>query len=266
MESKFVQVGQIKTHYLEAGSGEPLVLLHSGEYGASANNSWEFNIEALSEHFHVFALDMIGYGNTDKLFRFDNPAALRVQHITDFLKTMCIEEASFIGNSLGGGMILSVATQEHPVWPIKKIITISGGGPNNPKAHEVLNNYDCTFEYMKTIHGFLFYDDKWKTDEYVQQRYDASLIPGAWETASAARLFSPVAKKKELKIPDYTKIKVPVMIVAGDHDELKFPEYAQKLGDTIPNSTVHMVEQCGHCAHIEKADQFNELAITFLKD
>lgn len=263
LESKYVMVGNIKTHYYEAGSGFPLVLLHSGEYGASAKNSWEYNIKALSEHFHVYALDIIGYGYTDKVFSFDDASAFRVDHITQFLKTMCIDEAYFMGNSLGGGMILSIATTDNPVWPIKKALTISGGGPNHPEAHEVLNNYDCTKEYMKKIHNYLFHNDEWKTDEYVEKRYQASLIPGAWETASAARLASPVAEKKELVIPDYSKIDIPVMVCAGDNDQLKYPDYAKKLQETIPNAEVHIFEDCGHCAHIEYANKFNELAINF---
>src|SRR5690625_531236 len=176
---------------------------------------------------------------------------------------MCIEEAYFMGNSLGGGMILSVATQDNTVWPIKKALTISGGGPNYPEAHEVLNNYDCTKEYMQKIHDYLFFNEKWKTEEYVEKRYQASIIPGAWETASAARLRSPVAEKKELVIPDYSKIDIPVMVCAGDNDRLKYPDYAKKLKDTIPGAEVQIFENCGHCAHIEYADKFNKLAIDF---
>ena len=117
-QSKYVMVGNIRTHYLEAGEGEPLMLLHRGEYGASAVNSWEYNIEALSKHFHVYALDMVGFGNTDKLYSFDDAQAFRLNHIREFMRVMCIQEASFIGNSVGGGMILSVAAQDQPILPI----------------------------------------------------------------------------------------------------------------------------------------------------
>ena len=265
MQSKFVQVGDVRTHYIEAGSGEPVVLLHGAEYGGSAMNSWEYNIEALAEHFHVYAVDLPGFGLSSKIFHFEDAVSYRLKHIREFLRVLCIEEASFIGNSLGGGMSLFAAAQDVPVWPIKKIITISGGGPNRREAHEVLNNYDCTFEYMKKIHDYLIFNDKWKKDEYVRKRYEASLIPGAWEAASAARLRSPVAKEKELVIPDYTKVKVPVLICAGDHDQLKPNDYAENLKAKIPHAQVKIFKNCGHCAQIEYADEFNKLAIEFLK-
>ena len=120
-QSKYVMVGNIRTHYLEAGEGEPLILIHSGEYGGSAENSWEYNIEALSKHFHVYALDMVGFGHTDKLFNFDDPQAFRLNHIREFMQVMCINEASFMGSSVGGGMLLAVAAQEQPICQLKSL-------------------------------------------------------------------------------------------------------------------------------------------------
>ncbi|KAB2336246.1 alpha/beta hydrolase [Cytobacillus depressus] len=263
-QSKYVMVGNIRTHYLEAGQGEPLMLLHSGEYGASAENSWEYNIEVLSKHFHVYALDMVGFGGTDKLFSFDDAQGLRFNHIREFMRVMCIQEASFIGNSVGGGMILAAASQDQPILPIKKLITISGGGPINPEVFETLNNYDCSKEYMEKILDLLFYEDKWKSGEYLDKRYETSLIPGTWEAATAARLKSPAAKEKERHIPDYGKIKVPVLICAGEHDTLKFPDYAEKLQSSIPHAKVQVFKNSSHCAHIEQAEQFNEIALEFL--
>lgn len=57
VESKFADVEGMRTHYLEAGEGFPVVLLHSGEFGGCAELSWEFNLPALAEHFRVIAPD-----------------------------------------------------------------------------------------------------------------------------------------------------------------------------------------------------------------
>src|SRR6185312_11334633 len=150
--SKFVLAGNMRTHYLEAGSGFPLVLLHSGEFGASAELSWEFTIPALAEHFWVIAPDWLGFGESAKVFSFEDMRALRVQHIAALLKTLHIDAAHFIGNSMGGGMLASVAAQEHPLWPIERMILASAGGfaPVN-EARQVLNSYDGTREHMRRI-------------------------------------------------------------------------------------------------------------------
>src|SRR6188768_1615555 len=50
-QHRIVRVGDIKTHFLEAGSGPDLLLLHGGEYGASAEITWKHSIDALARRF-----------------------------------------------------------------------------------------------------------------------------------------------------------------------------------------------------------------------
>ncbi|WP_180994197.1 alpha/beta fold hydrolase [Bacillus sp. Marseille-P3661] len=245
-------------------------MLHGAEYGGNSLNCWEYNIDALSKHFHVFAVDMVGFGETEKLFSFDDVASLRINHIKNFMDTLCIPEAHFIGNSFGGGLILKIASDENPAWNIKKIISISGGGPNNKDTFHLLNNYDCSKQYMKRIHEVLFFNEQWKTDEYVEKRYQSSIKPGAWEALSVARFRSPIAPKNAgfvLKdYPPYENIKNTVLVCCGDKDDLKLPDYKDRLAEMIPNCQVKVFENCKHNAQIEYADEFNRLAIEFLLD
>jgi 2-hydroxymuconate-semialdehyde hydrolase len=60
-QHRTIIAGDIETHFLEAGGGPDLVLLHGGEYGASAEITWRYNIEALAECFHVVAPDILGW-------------------------------------------------------------------------------------------------------------------------------------------------------------------------------------------------------------
>ena len=69
-ERRIIIVGDIRTQFLEAGSGAHLVLLHGGEYGASAEITWRYNIGELAKRFHVIAPDMLGWGGTDKIYSF----------------------------------------------------------------------------------------------------------------------------------------------------------------------------------------------------
>ena len=75
VQSRFVQVDGIRTHYLEAmpadreGSDhERVVLVHSGEFGARAELSWRHNIAELGRQFHVYAPDLVGFGRTELLY------------------------------------------------------------------------------------------------------------------------------------------------------------------------------------------------------
>src|SRR5262245_47936288 len=91
-------VGDIKTHFLEAGQGPELILLHGGEYGASAEITWKHNIGSLAERFHVIAPDMLGWGGTDKIYNFSDPAGYRINHLRRLFDLLGIHQAFFVGN------------------------------------------------------------------------------------------------------------------------------------------------------------------------
>ena len=193
IESKFVLLEGMRTHYLEGGRGFPVVLLHSGEFGGCAELSWEFTLPALAEHFHVIAPDWLGFGQSAKLFSFDDMRGLRIRHIAAFLKTFGITAAHFIGNSMGGGMLASVAAMAQPSWPIDRMILASSGGfaPVN-EARKLLNSYDGTRDHMRRILETVLVHSPLRSDEaYLDRRHRLSLVPGSWECTAAARFRDP---------------------------------------------------------------------------
>jgi hypothetical protein len=97
-QSKQVDVFGQKIHYLEAGSGPAVILLHG--LGGDTSN-WMFTIPALASRYHVYVPDQIGFGQSDKPW-----INYRVGTLIEFLHEFCekvgIEKASIVGNSLGG--------------------------------------------------------------------------------------------------------------------------------------------------------------------
>ena len=266
IESKFLLVEGMRTHYLEGGRGFPVVLLHSGEFGGCAELSWEFNLPALAEHFHVIAPDWLGFGESAKLFSFDDMRALRVQHIAALLKTLCIERAHFIGNSMGGGMLAGVAAMDQPSWPIEKMILASAGGfaPAN-EARQILNSYDGTREHMKRILETTLLVSPLRSDEaYLEKRHRLSLVPGSWECTAAARFRRPGVKGGEREETNYRNIRRPTLIVAGAKDPLREPGYAETLQSEIAGSELVVFPEAAHFPHIDLPERFNEVAVDFL--
>ena len=90
--------------------------------------------------------------------------------------------------------------------------------------------------------------------------------PGAWEAIAAARL-SPPGKLKGFagERGDASQIKAPVLLCGGDQDLLREPGVWQELHAKIPGSELKIFSPARHCPHIEFADEFNRLAIDFLK-
>jgi pimeloyl-ACP methyl ester carboxylesterase len=266
IESRYILIDGMRTHYLEAGSGFPVVLLHSGEFGGCAELSWEFTIPELARHFRVIAPDWLGFGESAKIFSFDDMRALRAQHIASLLKTLCIERAHFIGNSMGGGMLADVAAQDRPMWPIAKMVLASAGGfaPVND-ARKVLNSYDGSRDHMRRILETTLLVSPLRQDEaYLDRRYRLSLVPGSWECTAAARFRRPGARSAEREDTDYRNIKHPTLIVAGGKDPLREPGYAIALQREIANSELIVFPEAGHFPHIDFPEQFNEVVIGFL--
>jgi pimeloyl-ACP methyl ester carboxylesterase len=270
IESKYVDVDGIRTHYLEGGAGPTLVLLHSGEFGGCAEISWEFNLEPLARRFHVVAPDWLGFGRTDKVHDFVDGRGRRARHMKRFLETVGIDEADFVGNSFAGGMLARAAVEDPMQFPIRRLVLASGGGfsPDNEYRRALLA-YDGTVEAMQRLLRAMLYDPKWADDaEYVRKRHELSLIPGAWECQAAPRFRAPIhPERQEFGQPDtipYERIRVPTLVMAGAQDRLRLPGYAGELAKRIPDAQLLVFENCGHCPNIEQAERFNQALIAFL--
>src|SRR5208282_583988 len=111
---QFVTIDGIRTHYLEAGSGRPVVLLHAGEFGGCAELSWEKTIPFLSPHYRVIAPDWLGFGFTDKVHDFESGQRRRTIHMSRFLKRLRIDSAAYVGNSMGGNLLARALAAEPP--------------------------------------------------------------------------------------------------------------------------------------------------------
>jgi pimeloyl-ACP methyl ester carboxylesterase len=120
--AKDVTVYGFKLHYLEAGRGAPLVLLH----GLGGDGSrWGPNIEPLAKDFHVFALDQIGFGQSDKPLA-NYHTGMLAEFLAGFLKAVNVPKASLAGNSMGAGVALYMAVHYPEV--VDRIVLADGGG------------------------------------------------------------------------------------------------------------------------------------------
>lgn len=271
VRSRFVDVGGIRTHYLEAGEGPVLVLLHSGEFGGSASLTWECNLPPLAERFRVVAPDWLGFGETDKLRDFVSGSDRMMRHMEAFLRTLAIDRADFAGCSMGGTYLVKEAARADCRLPIDRMVVISGGGfvPDNVHRRAMLE-YDGTPEAMRRMLEATFYDPAWARDEdYVRRRVEASLRPGAWEAIAATRLKAPnIPPRSEFGQEDvtaYERIPYPTLVIAGADDKLREPGYEQAMA-RIPNVRIRVVGEAGHLVNLERAEVVNAAMIAFLSE
>lgn len=266
-QHRTVVVDGLTTHFLEAGQGDPVVLLHGGEFGVSAEIGWEKLIPELSQHYRVLAPDMLGFGESAKAVDFTDGRGMRIRHIARFCALLGIDSAHFVGNSMGAINLLVDLTSESPVLPVRSAVAICGGGEILKNRHtSALYEYDATPEAMRAIVEALFFDPGYPADEeYVQRRYESSIAPGAWESLAAARFRRPglEAPPTPSSKRAYERIDVPVLVVEGAGDKLLPSGWAAEIAGQITGGRSAVVENAGHCPQIEQPEALAELLLGF---
>ncbi len=265
-----ILVDGLETSYLEAGSGEAVILLHGGEFGGEADVCWEATIPALARQFRVLAPDLLGFGRTAKVVDFVDGRMRRIRHLARFIERLGVQGAPCIGNSMGGMLLLFDAASPEPLLQPRKIVSIAGGGAlltDSPHV-EALFAYDGSRDAMRRIVEALFHDRSWTDDPaYIERRRANSLAPGAWEAVAAARFRRP----QDLQEPrpasagiDYARIQVETLIVAGENDKIKPFGWWEDVVGKLPNGRAVTVPDAGHCAQLEQPDRVNAILLDFL--
>jgi pimeloyl-ACP methyl ester carboxylesterase len=270
VHARYLSINGIRTHYLEAGRGEPIVLLHSGEYGGRAEFSWEYMIPALAARYRVIAPDWLGFGLTEKIHDFGGKRRRMMLHMSSLLEVLDIGTAHFAGNSMGAGNLLMMASEaDYRINP-RSITLISGGGfaPDN-EARRATLEYDCTREAMQRLLQAIFHHPKWWTDEaYVDRRQEAATAPGAWEAVAVARFQSPLRRpRSDFGQPDRTRyedIRCPALFIAASNDRLRKSGYADEPARRVRAARVETVTNSGHCPNIERAGDVSDLLLDFI--
>lgn len=268
MQRKTITVDGLTTSYLEAGEGDPVVLLHGGEFGAGAELGWERNIAALSARHRVLAPDQLGFGQSAKVIDFVDGRGMRIRHVARFCELLGVDSAHFVGNSMGAINLLTDATSDTPLLPVRSLAIICGGGDIQQNQHfAALQNYDATLPAMRRIIEALFFDPGYPDDEdYVRRRYESSTAPGAWEAVAAARFRRPGATPSAApsSARAYERIGVPTLVVEGVGDKLLPAGWAAEIAKQIDGARSVVVDKAGHCPQIEQASVVNQLLLDFL--
>ena len=226
------------------------------------------NVEPLAKDFHVFALDQIGFGQSDKPLANYNTGML-AEFLVEFLKAVNIPKASLVGNSMGAGVALYTAV--HYPQAVERIVLADGGGfraanaaSPAPMTSEALRRRQLqnstTREETREFFQILFHDKSLVTEKMVDEQLVMRL-----RSAFTITKMQEAGDRGTLTEEQVRGVKTPTLIVWGKYDELANPAGADRLERTIPAAKKVIIDNCGHMPQLEKADEFNRIVREFLR-
>lgn len=262
---KSVVAADLKTNYLEAGEGEPVILIHGSGPGVTAYANWRLSIPVLAQKYRVLAPDIAGFGYTERKEGQVYDLDFWVRHLVEWMDAVGVRQARFVGNSFGGALTLALAAR-HPER-VERFVLMGAAGVNFEMTPglDAVWGYEPSVENMRELVKSFAYDTSFITDDLVKSRYEASVRPGYHE--SYAKIFAAPRERmiKAMATPeaDVRKIRQRALVIHGRDDRIVPLSNSYKLHQLIEKSDLHVFGQCGHWTQIEKKDQFVKLVMDF---
>ncbi|MFC1698588.1 alpha/beta fold hydrolase [Candidatus Omnitrophota bacterium] len=272
MEKKdsYIDVLGYKMRYVVCGKGLPVLLIHG--FGTDIF-SWRKNLPELSKYFRVYALDLIGFGRSDKP-KINYSRFFFTKLIYRFLKTLKIDKATLIGASWGGALATSF-TIEHPEKVDRLIVInsiarfgtakISKARARRFKALTYLSQGKKSLSWARKVLECLlkegYCNREAVTKKVVSEQFKM------WKTQEARDAL--VAVGAQCKFADILdkncKIDKKVLLIWGENDPYFPLKSARWLKAKIRNSKLLVVPYAGHATHETHPAIVNRAILKFLK-
>ena len=255
----------IKTNYLEAGKGDPVVLIHGSGPGVTSYANWRLVLPALAENFRVLAPDMVGFGFSERPTNIKYGVQTWADQVVGLMDTLELPTAHLVGNSFGGAIALRIATQ-HPDRVGKLVLMGSMGVPFPiTEGLERVWGYQPSFENMRKVLDVFAYSRELVNDELAEVRYRGSIQPGFQE--SFAAMF-PAPRQRWVEAmctpeDDIRRLPHRTLIVHGREDQVIPVQTSLRLMELIDNADLSVFSHCGHWSMIERTADFNRSVSEF---
>lgn len=279
-ESRFVRTNGLnqEVHYLELGSGKPLLLVHGG---GGHSSEWIPILKPLSEHFHLYVPDRPGHGLTGPFnYRQVDFRKSAVDFLSSFMDAVELSKAFFLANSMGGYFSLCMALAQPE--RVEKLMLI--GAPAGiykwiPPVLRLLGWKGVNRFLLKTVakpsisntrnlyRQLLVADINNLSDTYIEHNYYHQLLPDMMLSFSTLleQVLNLRGWRSELYLGDELQdLSRPVGFIWGDQDAFEKPATGRLKATTIAKHTFEIVNDAGHCPWLDQPQICADLIINHL--
>lgn len=263
----FIDVGPWRTRVLQAGSGEPLILMH----GTGGHlEAYTHNIAALAKKYRVVAFDFVGHGYTTHATE-DLEIPTYVEHLLGLLDVLGIERAHISGESLGGWVAIKFAFA-YPDRVNRLVLNTPGGTMATPEVMERLRSLsqqaadDPDRERIRTRLEWLMSDNATVTDELVTIRQTIYERPGFSESMRHILCLQDESVRRRNMVTDVELANIAAdCLVVWTSDDPSGPAAAgMHMAERMPHGRFECIENAGHWPQWEQSERYNELVLGFL--
>lgn len=267
---------ELPTHYLIAGEGPPLVLLHG--VGDSAD-SWRYVIQDFARTHRVYAPSLPGSGQSLKP-KIDYSPALLTVVLQRFLDTLAIEQPVLVGNSMGGLVATRFALRAPTRVTALCLVDSAGLGRELTLAMRVMNlpgmgklvtNWNKTpigaWQWALQMAGLVFAQPARVPPEWLAGVQEMAQTDGHLEATialirSASNLRGQL--NRELVLEDLPGLTIPTQIIWGADDRVVPARQAHRAVERLRQGQLAVIPDCGHLPQVECPDQFVDILSQFL--
>ncbi|MBE0551981.1 MAG: alpha/beta hydrolase [Ignavibacterium sp.] len=266
-----------KIAFIDQGSGEQTIILVHGL--ASNAGFWRYNIPEFAKKYRVIAVDLPGYGKSQK-GNYKYSMSFYADQIKRLIEELKLKNVVYVGHSMGGQIGIKLAIK-YPELLSKLILSSPAGFEEFQQGEGDWLRSVMTMKGVKSTTeegirrnlamNFYGWEDNWEwmVEERVRMRKASDFDEFAYTVVRCVNgmLDEPTFDKLSL-------IKTPTLVIYGKYDGL-IPNPYLNPGHTsdvfengskdIDNGKLVELDNAGHMIQIEKADEFNQAVLDFLK-
>jgi pimeloyl-ACP methyl ester carboxylesterase len=257
-------------HYVEAGEGTPLLLLHGF---LEWSYTWRHNLPALAGVARVLALDLRGFGLSERNRRRGHSLGDQVEVVRGFMDQLGIERAVLCGHSMGGEIALRFALL-YPDRVLALILDASSGylqrregrlyrwllrapGVRTLALWGIMRNRRFARRALESGYG--------APGRVLESDVDAYMLPA--RAPGSTRALVRLLRETDFgtQAQRLAEVNHPALLIWGEHDRVVPLEHGRRLAAALPNSQLITLAGCGHLPHEECPDAFNSAVLAFLR-
>lgn len=263
--------GPLRLAVMEEGQGRPILLLHGF---ATSSYTWHAILPELAQHHRVIAIDLRGFGASDKPIDDRYSILDQADVVQAFIEQEGLHDLTVIGHSFGGGVTLALALKPQRAGRIRNIVLIDSIAYRQPiPIFFRLLEVPMVGEVSMTL-----VPPEVQAAQGLRLAYfDRDKITARAVAEYASTLYSPAAKHAltktvEQMVPDnidelalrYRTIKLPALVLWCRDDKVVPNVFARRLHDDLPRAELVVFSECGHMPQEEKPEDTAKAIQAFL--